>query len=114
MNVAVAPSARSASATASAGTTCPAVPPAAITIFLGTSLTLPPCLSARRGGGDAPLGALFAAGGLVVGRGDGTRAPSLRGGHGADVGGATGGDVQQQAHRRERYDQAARAVGDKR
>src|SRR5205823_5385703 len=37
MNTTSAPSARSASATASAGTTCPAVPPAPITIGVGVT-----------------------------------------------------------------------------
>ncbi len=47
MNVTSAPSARSASATASAGTTCPAVPPAAITILL--ALDSPPNPAVSRG-----------------------------------------------------------------
>src|SRR5436190_23225424 len=43
MKATSAPSARSAPATASAGTTCPAVPPAAITIFLDVADTAPSC-----------------------------------------------------------------------
>ena len=76
------PSARSASATASAGTTCPAVPPAAITIRLGCahgSIVAVPAHERRRTAG-------FAA------------PPPARWREGTDMSGTARGDVQEQSH----------------
>src|SRR6185437_16248562 len=109
MNVTLAPSARSASATASAGITCPAVPPAAITILFSALPTAPSCRFPSLGVGySSPrrLGVARWAGGLHL------RASPLPGLHSSHVRGPTGGDVEQQPHRRERDDQAARPVGD--
>src|SRR6266576_1084995 len=97
MKVTSAPSARSAPATASAGTTCPAVPPAAITILLGAALTAQSCRFARTG---------------VAGPAASRALPPARGRHGAHVSRRAGSYVQQQAHARQHHQQAARAVGD--
>src|ERR1700691_1923043 len=102
MNVTSVPRARRASATASAGTTCPAVPPAAITtLAVGTFVG-----ASGAGPGAGPPGAGPSGGGSFVGpcRAGSSIAQSCRfAGAGvaddAHVRARARRDVQQQAHR---------------
>src|SRR5205823_8685305 len=106
MKATSAPSARSAPATASAGTTCPAVPPAAITIFLDVAHTVPSCRFGARGV------ALRVPAGCARGPADtAARGPPGRL-DGAQMRGTAGRDVEQQPHPRQHDDEAARAIGD--
>src|SRR5581483_4648036 len=94
-----APLARSASATASAGTTCPAVPPAAITT-LGTARCLPSFGGARAASSSAAV--------------DDPQSRSAATGPGRGRGRAALGDVQQQARGGEHHEEARVAVRDER
>src|SRR3954447_11435335 len=106
MKATSAPSARSAPATASAGTTCPAVPPAAITIFLDVAHTVPSCR----------FGACGVARRAPAGCAHGPAATAARGPprslEGAQVRVPAARDVEQQPHPRQHDDEAARAIGD--
>src|SRR6188474_3029188 len=118
MKLTSAPLARSSSAIASAGTTCPAVPPAAITI-----LGIPRCSRSRiveppYSGRSllAPIGRTLLA--LVAVLLDQTQVslallPPLPPAARLDRNAALG-DVAKEPHRREQNDQAAVAVGDER
>src|SRR6185312_11228642 len=103
-NTTRAPSARSASATASAGTTCPAVPPAPIT----TSGAL---TSARRAPPAACAGPALPvlAAPLPVGGGD--RRLAL---HHLQASGPRPRDVEQDSHRGQHHTQVRRCIGDER